>query len=32
LAKLDSKLIEELERSGFRVTGYRLEVLGRFEK
>ena len=32
LTKLDSKLVEELERSGFRVTGYRLEVLGRFEK
>jgi Fe2+ or Zn2+ uptake regulation protein len=32
LAKLDPKLTEKLARSGFEVTGYRLEVLGRFEK
>jgi len=32
LAKLDSKLVEKLAKSGFQVTGYRLEVLGHFEK
>ena len=32
LLKLDPKLVEQLERDGFKVTGYRLEVLGRFEK
>lgn len=31
LAKLDPQLIEKLNSDGFRVTGYRLEVLGRFE-
>jgi Fur family transcriptional regulator, peroxide stress response regulator len=31
LAKLDSKLVEKLAKSGFKVTGYRLEVLGHFE-
>lgn len=30
LKKLDPLLIERLKRSGFEVTGYRLEVLGRF--
>ncbi|REK12864.1 MAG: transcriptional repressor [Planctomycetota bacterium] len=30
LKKLDPKLIERLSGSGFEVTGYRLEVLGRF--
>ena len=30
LAKLDPKLIDKLAGSGFQVTGYRLEVLGRF--
>lgn len=32
LLKLDPKLVEQLDQSGFKVTGYRLEVLGRFEK
>jgi len=32
LDKLDPRLIERLARSGFQVTGYRLEVLGRFER
>lgn len=32
LAKLDPKLEERLAGEGFRVTGYRLEVLGHFEK
>jgi Fe2+ or Zn2+ uptake regulation protein len=32
LTKLDSKLVDTLAKSGFRVTGYRLEVLGRFEE
>jgi Fur family transcriptional regulator, peroxide stress response regulator len=32
LTKLDPRLIESLRRSGFQVTGYRLEVLGTFEK
>ncbi|MDZ4821723.1 MAG: transcriptional repressor [Planctomycetota bacterium] len=31
LKKLDPKLTERLAASGFKVTGYRLEVLGRFE-
>ena len=31
LAKLDPQLVERLEQTGFRVTGYRLEVLGQFE-
>lgn len=30
LEKLDEKLVERLNQSGFEVTGYRLEVLGRF--
>ena len=30
LAKLDPRLPEELAKEGFQVTGYRLEVLGRF--
>lgn len=30
LAKLDPALIDRLAGSGFQVTGYRLEVLGRF--
>ncbi len=32
LAKLDPKLVEKLAGSGFEVTGYRLEVLGRSKK
>jgi Fe2+ or Zn2+ uptake regulation protein len=32
LEKLDPQLIQRLARSGFQVTGYRLEVLGRFER
>jgi Fur family transcriptional regulator, peroxide stress response regulator len=32
LEKLNPQLVAKLEREGFRVTGYRLEVLGRFEK
>jgi Fur family transcriptional regulator, peroxide stress response regulator len=32
LAKLDPGLLARLAKSGFQVTGYRLEVLGRFEK
>lgn len=32
LEKIDPQLVGRLERSGFRVTGYRLEVLGRFEE
>jgi Fe2+ or Zn2+ uptake regulation protein len=32
LAKLDPTLVEKLAGSGFQVTGYRLEVLGRFAK
>ncbi len=32
LAKLDPALVEKLAGSGFEVTGYRLEVLGRFGK
>ena len=31
LAKIDPQLEERLRGSGFQVTGYRLEVLGRFE-
>lgn len=30
LAKLDPALVDQLAGSGFEVTGYRLEVLGRF--
>ncbi|MBI3839893.1 MAG: transcriptional repressor [Planctomycetia bacterium] len=30
LAKIDPTLVEKLAHSGFRVTGYRLELLGRF--
>jgi Fur family transcriptional regulator, peroxide stress response regulator len=30
LAKLDPSLVEKLAGEGFQVTGYRLEVLGRF--
>jgi Fe2+ or Zn2+ uptake regulation protein len=30
LSKLDPVLVERLAQSGFQVTGYRLEVLGRF--
>jgi Fur family transcriptional regulator, peroxide stress response regulator len=30
--KLDSNLVEELRRQGFEVTGYRLEVLGHYQK
>lgn len=32
LAKLDPTLIKRLAGKGFEVTGYRLEVLGRFDK
>jgi Fe2+ or Zn2+ uptake regulation protein len=32
LAKLDPALVDKLAGSGFKVTGYRLEVLGRFGK
>jgi Fe2+ or Zn2+ uptake regulation protein len=32
LNKLDPELISRLSQMGFQVTGYRLEVLGRFEK
>jgi len=31
LAKIDPRLVQKLKSDGFRVTGYRLEVLGRFE-
>lgn len=31
LEKLDPRLVEMLAKQGFQVTGYRLEVLGRFE-
>jgi len=31
LDKLDQRLVKQLARDGFRVTGYRLEVLGQFE-
>ena len=30
LAKIDPALVEKLAGAGFQVTGYRLEVLGRF--
>jgi len=32
LAKIDPTLVDKLSGSGFQVTGYRLEVLGRFER
>lgn len=32
LDKIDPQLVDRLAASGFRVTGYRLEVLGRFER
>jgi Fur family peroxide stress response transcriptional regulator len=32
LAKIDPALVDKLAGSGFQVTGYRLEVLGRFER
>jgi Fe2+ or Zn2+ uptake regulation protein len=32
LHKLDRSLIDQLAREGFHVTGYRLEVLGQFER
>jgi len=32
LAKLDPSLVDRLSSSGFEVTGYRLEVLGRFSE
>ena len=32
LEKLDPELLDRLARIGFQVTGYRLEVLGRFDK
>ncbi len=32
LAKLDPSLVGRLAHAGFEVTGYRLEVLGRFAK
>jgi Fur family peroxide stress response transcriptional regulator len=32
LRKLDPELLERLSSIGFQVSGYRLEVLGRFEK
>jgi len=32
LEKLDPRLVERLADAGFRVTGYRLEVLGRYEQ
>jgi Fe2+ or Zn2+ uptake regulation protein len=32
LRKLDPALVERLSGMGFQVTGYRLEVLGRFER
>jgi Fur family transcriptional regulator, peroxide stress response regulator len=31
LGKLDPHLIERLEKKGFQVTGYRLELLGQFQ-
>jgi Fe2+ or Zn2+ uptake regulation protein len=31
IAKLDPELIQDLERKGFRVTGYRLELVGYFD-
>jgi Fe2+ or Zn2+ uptake regulation protein len=32
IKKLDPELLSQLSRIGFQVTGYRLEVLGRFQK
>jgi Fur family peroxide stress response transcriptional regulator len=32
LSKLDPKLVEILEKQGFHVTSYRLELVGHFEK
>jgi Fe2+ or Zn2+ uptake regulation protein len=32
LKKLDPQLVDRLSQSGFEVTGYRLEVLGRFTR
>lgn len=32
LSKLDSHLVESLREQGFVVTGYRLEILGQFER
>jgi Fe2+ or Zn2+ uptake regulation protein len=32
LAKIDPRLVERLSGAGFEVTGYRLEVLGRFAR
>jgi Fe2+ or Zn2+ uptake regulation protein len=32
IQKLDPHLVESLQRQGFRVTSYRLELLGHFEK
>jgi Fur family transcriptional regulator, peroxide stress response regulator len=32
LSKLDPKLVEMLEKKGFHVTSYRLELVGHFEK
>src|SRR5262249_189568 len=32
LEKLNPQLLEKLARTGFQVTGYRLEVLGRFSR
>src|SRR4051794_23147234 len=31
IAKIDPGLLEQLERQGFRMTGYRLELVGYFE-
>jgi Fe2+ or Zn2+ uptake regulation protein len=30
-AKLDSRLVEELRRQGFEITGHRLELIGRYK-
>jgi Fe2+ or Zn2+ uptake regulation protein len=32
IAKLDPELAQDLERKGFRVTGYRLELVGYFDQ
>lgn len=32
LDKLDPKLVARLEEDGFKVTGYRLEIIGRYEE
>jgi Fur family ferric uptake transcriptional regulator/Fur family peroxide stress response transcriptional regulator len=32
IAKLDPELSQDLKRKGFRVTGYRLELVGYFEE